>query len=401
MTAVLPEAAAPAERTGAPRWLVRMLAVACGLTAANLYYCQPLLPRIAHAFNASPASAGALVTTTQLGYALGLVLLVPLGDIARRRRLVCLLLVGEAAALLLSAAAPTLWVLLPAGTVVGLGASAVQILLPYAATIAAERERGRVMASLLSGVLLGVLLSRSVAGLLGDALGWRAVFLCAAVATSALAVLLGRVLVESAPEVTIGYRAQLKATFALAAAEPLLRRRSLIGACVFGGFGVFWATIAFLLTNAPYRFDQSEIGAFALLGAVGAIASKLVGRAADAGAQRWLTGALLVLGAASFGAIWLGGRSLVWLVIGVLVMDAAVHGTHLLNMSVVYGLVDAARSRIASVYMTSYFLGGAAGSAAGTTAYRLGGWPAVAAAGAVFMGAGLCAWAGGVLRERG
>jgi predicted MFS family arabinose efflux permease len=388
------------EQDRAPRKLVWLLAVACGLGAANLYYCQPLLPKIAETYHASSAATGVLVTTTQIGYALGLMLLVPLGDMVRRRRLVCLLLCLEAAALVLSATAPGLPVLLVAGTAVGLGASVVQILLPYAATIAAEHERGRVVATMLTAVLLGILLSRTVAGVIGGAFGWRAMFAVAAVIAVAFLLTLAKVMEATAPDVRISYGAQLKATWGLARTEPVLRRRSVVGACVFASFGAFWATVAFLLAGAPYHYSAGAIGLFALVGAAGAISSKVAGRAADAGWQRPLTGAMAALGVASFALMWPGRSGVVWLLVAVLLMDVAVQAVHLLNMSVVYSLTHVARARIASVYMTSYFVGGALGSASGTQAYRLAGWGGVCLVGGGFMLVALLTWARDAFAKR-
>lgn len=376
----------------APSRLIWLLAVAYGLTIANLYYCQPLLPQMAKSYGGASEVAN-LPTAGQLGYLLGLVLIVPLGDIVRRRPLVCALLLAEVLALAITATAPTAGVLLAAGMVIGLAsASVVNILIPYTATLAAAHERGRVVATMLSGGLIGILLSRTVAGLTAELAGWRALFLFAAALTLLLCAALARTMAPSPPEVAIGYKAQLRATVRLAASEPVLRRRSLIGACVFASFGVFWTTVAFMLAAPPYHYGTAEIGLFALVGAAGALAAKTGGRAADRGRQHPSTGILLTLGVASFAAIAAGGHSLAWLIVGLLAMDVAVHGTHLLNMSVVYGLVEGARSRIAAAYMTVYTLGGVVGTATGSTAYRLGGWPAVSVAGAAFMATGLTLW---------
>lgn len=391
-SALAPPHADQAAPPGAPRRMVWLLAVACGITVANFYYCQPLLPQIAQSFHATQAATGGLVTAIQLGYAVSLFLLVPLGDIVRRRPLVCGMLLLEAGALALCAAAPGLAALIAAGAVVGVAGCVVQILLPYAATIAADHERGRVVGTVLTGVLLGILLSRTAAGLLGQAFGWRAVFAVAAALMVVLAAVLSRAMDGAGPEVEIGYREQLRATARLARTEPVLRRRSIIGACVFGAFGLFWATMSFLLHGSPYHYNQAAIGLFALVGAAGAVAAQLTGRAADRGHQRLATGTLLALGVASFGAIALGAATLAWLIVGVLVMDMAVQGVHLLNMSVVYNLSGGARARIASVYMTTYFLGGAIGSAAGTQAYRIGGWHAVSAVGAAIVALGFALW---------
>jgi predicted MFS family arabinose efflux permease len=372
--------------------MVLLLAVACGLTVANLYYCQPLLPEIAKSFSSTQTAAGVLVTAIQLSYGLALLLVVPLGDITRRRRLVCGLLLIEAAALAATAAAPSLVLLIVASTAVGIAACVVQILLPYAATIAADHERGRVTATVLTGLLVGILLSRTVAGLIGQLFGWRVVFATAGVLMLLLAGILARAMDGAGPEIAISYRDQLRAAARLARTEPVLRRRCVIGGCVFAAFSVFWTTIAFLLAGAPYHYNQATIGLFALVGGAGAIAAKATGHAADRGRQGPTTGALLALGIASFGAIALGGHSLPWLLVGVLLMDAAVQGVQLLNLSVIYGLANGARARIGSVYMTSYFVFGAIGSAVGTTAYRAAGWGGVSAAGTAFLTLGLAVW---------
>lgn len=384
------------QHTGAihpsPRRQIWLLAVAYGLTIANLYYCQPLLPQMAQSYEAG-SWVGNLTAVGQLGYALGLVLVVPLGDIVRRRPLICLLLCLEAAALAMTSTAPMVGVLLAAGMVIGLAsASVVNILVPYAAALAADDERGRMVATMYSGGQVGILLSRTVAGLTAEIVGWRPVFLAAAVVTLTLAAVLARSMPPSPPEMAIDYKTQLKATINLAVSEPVLRRRSLIGACVFASFGAFWATIAFLLAGRPYHYGEAQIGLFALVGATGALAAKASGRAADRGWQRSTTGVLLIVGLASFGAIWAGGQNLAWLIVGLLAMGAAISGTHLLNMSVVYSLTRSARARIATVYMTCYTLGGVAGAAAGTAAYRFGGWDALSAVGAICMAAGLLTW---------
>jgi predicted MFS family arabinose efflux permease len=336
---------------------------------------------------------GALVTATQAGYTLGLLLIVPLGDIVARRRLTGILLGAGSAGMLLSWAAPSLWVLLAGGLAVGAGAVVVQILIPYAASVVPAEQRGRAMGTLLTGVLLGILFSRTASGLVGGAFGWRAVFLAAAGTLAAVALLLMRVLPPAAPDVSLGYGAQLAATLRLAAAEPVLRRRSLIGACCFAAFSAFWATSAFLLAGPHYGWGASAIGLFALVGGAGAIAAKATGRLADRGRRETATGVLLSLGVIAFAATWPGGHNLAWLMAGVLLMDVAVHGVQLLNMSVVYDLPGHPRARIASVYMTSYYLGGAAGSALGVTAYRFGGWAAVPATGAALLTVALLVWA--------
>ncbi|WP_433331609.1 MFS transporter [Spirillospora sp. CA-294931] len=371
------------------RWIIRLLASVSALTIANLYYCQPLLPEISRSYG-DDATVGLLPGAGQLGYLLALVLVVPLGDIVRRRTLVRLLLCADAAALAVTAVAPTAGVLLAATVVVGVAsAGVVNVLVSYAATLAGPGERALAVATMLTGGLIGILLSRTLAGLVADLAGWRALFAFAALIAVLLAALVSRVVASAPPEVAIGYARQLRATARLAVREPVLRRRAFIGACAFAAFSVFWATVAFRLAAPPHRFGEAQIGLFALVGLAGALAAQMAGRAAGRGRQRLLTALLLVLGAVSFGAIGQGGEQLIWLVVGLLAMDAAVHGTHLLNLNVVYGLVDGARSRVASAYMTVYTLGGVIGAVAGTAAYRTGDWGAVCVLGAAFMLAGL------------
>ncbi|MFG2004082.1 MFS transporter [Spirillospora sp. NPDC048911] len=375
---------------GASRGLARLLALIYGLTIANLYYCQPLLPRMAESY----PSVGNLVTAGQLGYALGLVLIVPLGDIVRRRRLVCVLLLVEVVALAATATASTVTVLLAAGTVIGLtSASVVNVLVAYAATVAADHERGRVIATVLTGGLTGVLLSRTIAGLAAEALGWRGVFWAAAAVTLLLSLVTSAIMAPSAPETSISYTRQLRDTANLFLTEPVLRQRSLIGCCVFASFGVFWATVAFLLAGPPYEYGEAQIGLFALFGAVGTLAARVAGTAADRGRQHSSTGLLLALGVAAFAVLSAGAGELAWLIAGLVAMNVAISGTQLLNLSVVYGLVETARSRVAAAYMTCYTLGGVLGSATGTIAYRLGGWTAVCALGAALMATALATWA--------
>ncbi|MEV0198915.1 MFS transporter [Nonomuraea sp. NPDC050691] len=365
------------------RKTVRLLATAYGLTIANLYYCQPLLPEMTRSLG--PHAADHLIAVGQLGYALALILVVPLGDIVPRRPFLAVLLCLDAAALAVTAATPSAGLLLAAGALVGLTAAAVvNTLIPYAAALAAPDERGSAMGTMLTGGLTGVLLSRTVAGLVSQVAGWRPLFAGAAVVTLLVAVVLTRVMPPAPPDLALPYRAQLRATVRLAATQRLLRRRSFIGACSFAAFGVFWSTAALRLSEPPYEYGPAQIGSLALIGAAGAVAARPLGRTADRADRVRLTRATLALGVASFAALWAGGSHLAWLLIGLLAMDTAISATHLLNMSVIYG-IDDARARLASVYMTVYTLGGVAGAAAGPSAYAAGGWTATCLLGAAFL----------------
>jgi predicted MFS family arabinose efflux permease len=379
--------------------LARILAFACGAVVANLYYSQPLLHTISNGLHVSQTSAALLVTVTQVGYAAGLLLLVPVGDIVRRRPLFTGLLAADTAALAASAAAPNLQLLGVLAVIVGVTSVVVQMLVPFAATLAAEHERSHVIGTLLSGLLTGILLSRTFAGIIAQFAGWRGVYAIAALLTATTTVVLYRALPDRPREVNVGYRAQLGAVFEVARTQPVLRWRALIGACSFAGFSAFWTTVSFLLAGPRYHFSQAEIGLFALAGTAGALASALGGRHLDARPHlRWpLTGVMIVLQLVSFGLIACGGFGPYWLgmvllVIGVLGMDAGVQSNLLINNSVIYGLLPQARSRITAVFMTTMFLGGAFGSVVAAHAYAAWGWAGAIGTAEVFTAIAALAW---------
>src|SRR5216683_485224 len=350
------------------RGLVCLLAVTCAVTAANLYYAQPLLHAIAASFGTGQADTGLIVTVAQLGYAAGLVLVLPVGDIVRRRPLLSAMLGIDAVALAASALAPDLRVLGALALLVGVSSVVVQMIVAYAATLAGDDERGQVIGAMLSGLLLGILLSRTFAAAVAAATSWRVVYAIAAGIMVAMAAILYRSLPRSPRDLRIGYGAQLRGVLDAALRMPALRWRSVIGGCSFAAFSCFWTTVTFLLTGPSYHFSQLEIGLFALVGAAGAATAAFGGRLLDANRHlRWLiTGIELAALTASFGLIGLGGHGLGWLIGGVLVMDACAQAVNLTNQSVIYELLPEARSRLTTVYMTTFFVGGALGSALGS-----------------------------------
>jgi predicted MFS family arabinose efflux permease len=381
------------------RGLARVLAFACGAVVANLYYSQPLLHTISVGLHTSQTAAALLVTVTQIGYAAGLLLLVPVGDIVRRRPLFAGLLIVDTAALAASAAASGLQLLGALAVIIGLTSVVVQMLIPYAATLAAEHERSRVLGTLLSGLLTGILLSRTFAGIVAQIGGWRSVYAIAAVLTGATALVLYRTLPDHPREVSVTYLAQLRAVLDVARTQPVLRWRAMIGACGFAGFSAFWTTISFLLAGPRYHFSQLEIGLFALAGTAGALASAFGGRHLDARPHlRWpLTGVMLGLQLVSFGLIACGGfgpagLGLTLLVIGVLGMDAGVQSNLLINNSVIYQLLPQARSRITAVFMTTMFFGGAVGSVVAAHAYAAWGWGGATGTAAAFNVVAVLGW---------
>jgi predicted MFS family arabinose efflux permease len=374
------------------RRLVAVMAVACGAAVANLYYAQPLLRTIAGAFGTSDGTAGLLVTVSQVFYAIGLILLVPLGDLVDRRRLIARLLAICTLGLIVMAAAPSFALLAGAMAVVATTSVVVQILVPFASTLAAESERGQVVGMVMSGLLTGILLARTVSGLLAGAAGWRAMFVLAAAMMAVLGAVLWRVLPRTAPPASLPYRRLLVTVAELVRDEALLRRRMAYGALGFAGFSLVWTTIAFLLSDAPFRFGETTIGLFGLAGLAGALGAQGLGRLADSGHGRPATG--LVLGAilASWGVLALSASSVVGVVLGLVLLDFGVQGQNVLSQHVIYGLGAENASRVTTAYVTSNFLGGALGSAAGSVAWGAGGWSAVCAVGAVIAALALVLW---------
>lgn len=377
-------AEAPAPGSGMSRSLVALFTFACALGVADDYYAQPLLHTISHDLQVSPATAGTAVTVTQLGYAAGLVLLVPLGDLVSRRRLIVPLLTATTVALVVTAVAPGIGVLCGALAVVGFTNVISQILVPLAATLSKDSERGRVVGAIQSGVLLGALLGRTVAGLLAEALDWRGVYLIAAAVTVAVMIALRlRIPHLDPPAAGTRYPALLYSVVTLIRTHPLLRRRMIYGALTFCSFNALWTTISYLLSAPPYRYSQAVIGLFGLVGLVGALTARRSGALADRGWSRTVTGASFGLLIVSWALLAWGQAELGALLTGIVVLDAAVQGVHIQNQQQVYTLDARARSRLSTAYVTSYFIGGAIGSSASAALWGTAGW-----AGVTFLGGG-------------
>ncbi|MGW4807951.1 MFS transporter [Kitasatospora sp. NPDC004272] len=383
-----PAGAGPA---GLSRGLVLLLATACGVIVANNYYAQPLLPALQHAFGTGPATAGLCVTLNQLGYAAGLLFIVPLGDLAGRRRLVTLLLSVDAVVLAGAALAPGIWPLIGLLAAAGTAGTAINVLVPTAATLAGDHQRGRVVGTVMTGLLLGILLARTVAGLIDSAVGWRPVYGIAAVAAAVLAVTLHAKLPDLPAAPGAGYLRLLGSVAALVRDEPFLRRRMAAGALGFGAFQLLWTALPFMLSDRPYSYGSSVIGLFGLLGAAGAAAAQPAGRLQDRGVAHGATGALLALLAGSW-ALLAAGRHPLPLVLGIVLLDIGVQGVHVLNQGRIYLFPPQLRARTTTAYMSAYFLGGSAGGAVAVTLYPLWGWGGVCAAGAVMALAGLALW---------
>lgn len=290
------------------RRLVLLMATACGVVVANLYYAQPLLDTISRQFRTTTGAAGLAVTFTQLGYAIGLLLLVPLGDILERRNLITTVLLASVLGLVLAAESPTIWVFTAAGLLIGTASVVVQILVPFAADLASEAERGRVVGTVMSGLLVGILVSRVFSGILAQVAGWRTVYWVAAGLMVTFSLVLRCRLPRSEPKSRMPYTQLLRSLWPLVREEPLLRRRSIYGILSFAAFNAFWTSMAFMLSRPPYSYSEGAIGLFGLVGVAGALAVSFAGRLADRGWQLPATGAFLGIALVSFGLIALGAR---------------------------------------------------------------------------------------------
>jgi predicted MFS family arabinose efflux permease len=381
------------ETNAMPPGRVALFAVACGLSAANLYYAQPLLPQIGSDLHSGSGRTALVVTSAQVGYGLGLALVVPLGDILVRRRLVPGILALAAAALVASSLAPDLGVLLLTVGIAGVCSVAAQILVPFAASLASDQRRGRVVGTVMSGLLIGILLARTFSGLVAQAAGWRAVYLVAGGVIAVLALVLARRLPGEPPRPRMAYSQLLASVVRLVRDEPLLRLRSAIGALGFATFNVIWTSLAFLLAGAPYHYGDAAIGLFGLLGAAGALAATFSGRLADLGLERWVSGGSLCAVLAAMVLLGAGAHQLWVLVVAILVADFGIQAVHIQNQQLIFGIDPSARSRLNTGYMVTYFTGGAIGSATTGVAYATGGWSAVAILGIAYAAAALAVWA--------
>jgi predicted MFS family arabinose efflux permease len=375
------------------------MSVATGLAVASNYYAQPLLDTIARAFNLSASSAGFIVTAAQLGYAAGLLFLVPLGDMFERRMLIVSMTLLAAGGMLITASSQSLTMMIIGTALTGLFSVVAQILVPLAATLASPEKRGKVVGTIMSGLLLGILLARTVAGLLASLGGWRTVYWVASVLMVVMALALWRGLPKVKQENHLNYPQLLASVFSLFTQDKLLRTRALLGCFTFANFSILWTSMAFLLAAPPFNYSEGVIGLFGLAGAAGALGARPAGGLADKGKSHMTTTAGLVLLLLSWAAIWYGHISVLALIVGILVLDLTVQGVHITNQTVIYRVKPEARNRLTAGYMTSYFIGGAAGSLISASAWQHAGWTGVCAIGAIMAVLNLLVWWRGYHRQ--
>lgn len=379
-------------RPGLNSALVALMSIATGLSVACNYYVQPLLATIAQTFDLSFHQAGFIVTTAQLGYAAGLLLLVPLGDMLERRGLIVIMSLLAAGGMVITALSGSLVMMLLGTVLTGLFSVVAQLLVPLAASLAAPEKRGKVVGTVMSGLLLGILLARTVAGGLAQLGGWRLVYWVASVLMVVMALALWRWLPRYKQSIPLNYGQLLGSIFTLFAQHPILRTRAITGCLAFANFSVLWTSMAFLLSSPEWNYSEGEIGLLGLVGAAGALAARQAGSLADKGKARLTTSAGLLILLASWGIIAFGAHSLIALIIGIILLDLAVQGVHITNQSVIYRHMPEARNRLTSGYMTSYFIGGAAGSLLSASAFQTAGWYGVCAVGALLTIVNLFNW---------
>ncbi|MGN2413372.1 MFS transporter [Pseudomonas syringae] len=363
--------------------LVRLFAFCCGAIVANIYYAQPIIELIAPDIGLSSTAASLIVSLTQIGYALGLFFLVPLGDLLENRRLMLITTVVAVLSLLGAAFAeqPNLFLLV--SLLVGFSSVSVQMLIPLAAHLAPEESRGRVVGGIMGGLLLGILLARPIASLVADHFGWRAVFGSAAVVMIGISVVLATTMPKRVPDHRASYGQLLFSLWTLLRTQPVLRQRAFYQACMFATFSLFWTAVPLELSR-NHGLSQTQIALFALIGAIGAIAAPISGRLADAGHTRIASLGALLLGALSFlpGLIH-PAYSVIGLAVTGVLLDFCVQTSMVLGQRTVYALDAASRSRLNALYMTSIFIGGAIGSAVASPLFDHGGWRWVLIAGTV------------------
>lgn len=362
-----------------PRSLVLLLATAVGIIVANIYYAQPLVALISQSLGLEPSAAGLVVTLTQAGYGLGVLFIVPLGDIVEARRLmITMISVAVLGVLGLSFATDVVSYFL-AALATGLGASTVQIIMPYAAHLAPDHRRGQVVGMMSSGLMIGIMLSRPIAGFLTDLFSWHAVFVLSAGLMVALIFVLRRFLPEKPPtNLNLRYSGLLKSMAHLFATTPLLRRRSIYQGFLFAAFCLFWTTVPLYLSGPEFHLSQSAIAIFALAGVAGAISAPFAGIASDRGWIRPASIIAMIVSSLSFllSHFWTAGSTgaLAALVLAAILMDAGITANLVLGQRAIFSLAAEHRSRLNGIYIAIIFIGGATGSTLGTWAYARGGW---------------------------
>lgn len=365
--------------------MILLFAIAGGLSVANLYYNQPLLAEIAKTFNTTSHNAGLISTFTQLGYALGIFLFVPLGDVKEKKKIILILIGLAGIALLGVAIAKTILWMYIASFVVGLTTVSPQIMIPLATELANPNEKGKVVGTIVSGLLVGILLARTVSGFIGYKLGWRFMFMMASLVMFVLLIILSFKLPKTKPSVSLTYKNLLKSVLNIVVKYPTLRQISLSGALLFGAFSNFWTTTAFMLESPPYNMNSNQIGLFGLIGVVGALGASLIGRLNDKKDSKLIIRVCIILSIISYLIFKIFSLSIFGFIIGIILLDFGIQGAQVSNQTKVYSINPDERSRLNTVFVVSNFIGAASGSLLGSWAWNLYGWNGVCLVGLVML----------------
>lgn len=361
-------------RTILTKLLILVMSIACGLTVANLYYIQPLLGDIAKTFHVDQLSIGFAAMLTQIGYAIGMIFILPLGDIKEKRNLIVIMLLFSVISLISMFFSSNIYILTISSFAVGFTSIIPQLIIPLAAQLSNPQQRGQTIGTIMSGLLIGILLSRTVSGILGSYLGWRIVYLIAAIMMLALMLILRKLIPLCNPISDIKYSELLKSMIHLIKTEPILRESSLNGALMFSAFSAFWTSLIFLLESSHYNMGAEAAGLLGLVGVSGALAAPLVGKVADKRGSRFAIVICIVVVIVSYLLFFLLGFKIWGLVLGVILLDLGVQSCNVSNQARVHSLNEETRNRLNTIYMVSFFLGGAFGSFLGSYSYSHFGW---------------------------
>lgn len=358
------------------------MTIATGLVVANIYYNQPLLADMARTFRISDKTAQQISLYTQIGYATGLLFIVPLADMVKRKRLILIDFVLMIISLIASAMAPSVTILMIAGFLVGVSSVIPQLLIPMAAHLAKPHERGKKIGFVMSGLLIGILLSRTLSGFIGEHFGWRSMYYIASGLMLLIWLMIFLFLPEIEPDYKGNYSKLMKSLIHLVKTQPQLRLAAFRGALCFAGFSAFWTTLVFLLKEPQFNEGSAAAGMFGLVGAFGAVAVGFMGRLSDKMDAYKLSAYTLTLILISFIVFYFSSHSIIGLIIGVILLDMGVQATHISNQSIIFALIPEARNRINTVYMVSYFIGGALGTFFASLVWKNYQWSGVCAIGA-------------------
>lgn len=367
------------------RWNIMIMALCTGLIVANIYYSQPLLVLMSEEFKVTESNAGQVTFFTQVGYALGLLFCVPLGDKLERKRQIVVMTLAAVVALVAAAMSMNITMLKITGLMIGFTSVVPQLILPLAANLSDPASRGKVIGTIMSGLLVGILLSRTLSGVVGHHFGWRAMFWIAAGISALLAVIMITSFPSSKPGFQGSYGDLMKSLLTLAKEQPVLREASAINACCFAMFGMFWTTVVFLLSDAPFKYTSEQIGLMGLAAAAGALGAPLVGRIADKKNPRIAIGYGIIFLFFGYFLFYIFKANIIGIIVGIIAIDLGLQGIHVSNQTRIYTLLPEARNRLNTVFMTTSFIGTSLGSGIGLWVWSFAQWNGVCAAGTALI----------------